>query len=277
MHPARSYSTVNPAGRPPGQPPLGPMPQSTEDAVSTLCAESLRHRAVRHPYLVAMADGSLPDPWWALADFARQYHGYSAHFPRFLTTVISRLELPAHREALLANLTEESGQYGADELVALASVGVRPEWIVGVPHPALFRRFAEAMGVDLGAAPESDAVVCWRELLLLQLAGGSAAEALGALGFGTENIVSTMYQGFVRAVGRHPELDPRDAVFFVLHTAVDDDHQASLRGISVDFAGSEQGRRDLRRGMLKALNLRCAFWDFLLERALDPSSADVVL
>ena len=58
---------------------------------------------------------------------------------------------------------------------------------------------------------------------------------------------------------------------------MDDHHQATLQAISVDFATTEQGRRDLRRGMLKALALRSAFWDFLLERALDPARADAVL
>lgn len=277
MLPVTTSALPATATPPPGWAPSGASPRSAADAVAALCAESLRHRAVRHPYLQALQAGTLPDPRWALADFAQQYYGYSAHFPRFLTTVISRLERPAHRAALLSNLTEESGTYGAEELDSLAAAGVRSEWIVGLPHPALFRRFAEAMGVDLDAEPESDAVVCWRELFLLQLAGGTPAEALGALGLGTENIVSTIYQAFVTAISRLPELDPQVTVFFPLHTAVDDHHQATLQAISADFAGAEQGQRELRRGMLKALNLRCAFWDFLLERALDPDRADSVL
>jgi CRP-like cAMP-binding protein len=245
--------------------------------VSNLADESLRHRAVRHPYLRALADGSLPDTRWALADFARQYYGYSSHFPRYLTTVISRLENPAHRNALLENLTEESGIYEEDELEELAKFGVEREWIEGIAHPLLFQRFSEAIGVRRGEAKESDQVACWRELFLQLLSSGSPAEALGALGLGTENIVRTIYGPFVEAIGRLGDLSPRDTVFFPLHTAVDDHHQATLQAISADFASSDEGRAGLRRGMLKSLQLRTAFWDWLHERAMDPARASEVV
>jgi pyrroloquinoline quinone (PQQ) biosynthesis protein C len=245
--------------------------------VTNLAEESLRHRAVRHPYLQALADGTLPDTRWALADFARQYYGYSSHFPRYLTTVISRLENPAHRKALLENLTEESGIYDEDELEELAKFGVAREWIEGIAHPLLFQRFSEAIGVRRGEAPESDQVACWRELFLQLLSSGSPAEALGALGLGTENIVRTIYGPFVEAIGRLGDLAPRDTVFFPLHTAVDDHHQATLQAISADFAKSDEGRAGLRRGMLKSLQLRTAFWDWLHERAMNPARAHEVV
>ncbi|MBM4270428.1 MAG: hypothetical protein FJ144_28120 [Deltaproteobacteria bacterium] len=251
--------------------------ESAADFVARLSEEALRHRAVRHPYLKALAEGALPDTRWALADFARQYYGYSSHFPRYLTTVISRLENPAHRRALLANLTEESGVYDDAELGELATHGIDRAWIEGIPHPVLFKRFSEAIGVDRGAEAEADQVICWRELFLEVLAGGSPAEALGALGFGTETIVRTIYVPFVAAIGRLGDLAPRDTVFFPLHTAVDDHHQASLREISEDFARSEAGRAGLRRGMLKSLQLRSAFWDWLHERAMAPDLAHGVL
>lgn len=252
-------------------------PGEANAAVARLAADALRHRAVRHPYLAALAAGTLPDTRFALADFARHYLGYSTHFPRYLTTVVSRLERPEHRRALLDNLTEESGVYGEDELAALAAWGVQPEWIVGVPHPVLFRRFADALGVPRESGPEADAVVCWREQLLALLAGGSPAEAVGALGLGTETIVRTMYGAFTQALDRVPGLSPRDTVFFPLHTAVDDHHQATLQSIAADFAATPAGRTGLRRGLLKALQLRSAFWDWLYERALDPARADDVL
>ncbi|MFM9087352.1 MAG: hypothetical protein ACKOPT_04295, partial [Cyanobium sp.] len=116
-------------------------PTTSEQVVSALGESALHHRAVRHPYLAALADGNLPDLDWALADFARQYEGYSIHFPRYLTALISRLENPSHRAALLENLFEESGHYGEGELAILAEQGIATDWIVGVPHPELFHRF----------------------------------------------------------------------------------------------------------------------------------------
>jgi hypothetical protein len=137
-----------------------------------------------------------------------------------------------------------------------------------VPHPQLFQRFRLAVAGAGEAGEEEQEVVCWREMLLAVLSQGSAAEAVGALGLGTETIVSTMYGAFVAAIGRHGDLNPRDTVFFPLHTLVDDAHQASLRQIAIDCAASEAGRADLARGMHKALALRDSFWSWLHERAL---------
>jgi CRP-like cAMP-binding protein len=240
-----------------------------ERFLADLTAESKTHRAVRHRYLKALGEGAVPDLRWALADFGRQYFGYSAHFPRYLTTVISRLERPEHRAALLENLTEESGIYGDDELRELAAFGVDPEWINGIPHPKLFQRFRRALGVE-DTRPEDDSmeVVCWREMFLSVLSGGSAAEAIGALGLGTEGVVRDLYMPFVEALGRVPDLSPRDVVFFPLHTAVDDHHQATLLDIARYYAKDEQGRRDLAKGMRKSLALRASYWDWMYERAM---------
>ena len=264
-----------------------------ERAVDALTLTAHAHRAVRHPYLAALADGSLPNLAAALADFAHQYLGYSAHFPRYLSALISRLENPAHRQLLLANLSEESGHYEPDELATLAQVGIQPEWFVGVPHPELFRRFHRAVhgSGDGGAghagaaadraqsgSPEGDEngpegqvdeleVVCWREMFLAVLSLGSPAEAVGALGLGTESVVAAIYPQLLRAIKRQGHLHPRDTVFFSLHTLVDDAHQANLRQIAIAYAANEAGLADLARGMHKALALRDSFWSWLHERA----------
>ena len=242
--------------------------------VGDLATEALRHRAVKHPYLEALASGDLPDTHWALADFARQYPGYAKHFPRYLSTVISRLTNPRHRDELLENLTEESGIYQEHELAELESSGIEADWIAGRPHPQLFDRFRRAMGVEnLENEVEFDQVICWRETFLSVLANGSPAEAVGALGLGTEQIVSTIYLPFTRAIARVPELSPRDSVFFPLHTSIDDHHQKTLQKIAAELVNDASTARELRRGMLKALNLRSAFWDWMYSRALNPACA----
>ena len=241
--------------------------------VEALAAAALSHRALRHRYLFDLASGDLPDVGWALADFARHYHGYSSHFPRYLTALISRLEKPEHRAALLENLTEESGQYSDEDLGLLAEVGIEAEWIVGVPHPLLFQRFRRALGVH----EESDGcehieVICWREMFLNALRCGSPAEAVGALGLGSENIIRPLYVPFVEAIESAVNLSARDAVFFPLHTVVDDHHQSTLANIATDFATTPENRFDLARGMHKALALRADFWSWLHERALNPEA-----
>ena len=251
-----------------------PIAETTQAFLDRLTAEALQHRAVHHPYLLAFASGELPDTRWALADFGRQYLGYSAHFPRYLATVISRLTQPAHRHALMENLVEESGQYTDDNLAELRALGIQPEWIVDVPHPVLFQHFCSALGVT--SSPEDDVmeVVCWREMLLAVLSGGTPAEAVGALGLGTETVISTMYTHFLPALER-AGVDLRDGVFFPLHTAVDDHHQESLLKIAAHYAETNEGRRELHKGMRKALFLRVGFWDWMHARALACAPAGV--
>jgi CRP-like cAMP-binding protein len=243
--------------------------QGAHEFVERLTREALQHRAVTHSYLSALETGAVPDLRWALGDFAKNYYGYSAHFPRYLAQTISQLTDPTHRSALLENLTEESGHYAAEDLEVLARAGVDPEWIVGIPHPELFGRFCKAMGVHLGE-PTDDAleVLCWREMYL-DVLRGSPAQAIGALGLGTEAIVHSVYQHFLPVLAKL-EVEPRDAVFFPLHTIVDDHHQHTLRQIAIDFAATPQGRIDLEKGMRKALFLRSGFWDWLWERAQNP-------
>ncbi|MEO1296071.1 MAG: iron-containing redox enzyme family protein, partial [Cyanobacteria bacterium J06636_16] len=113
-------------------------------------------------------------------------------------------------------------------------------------------------------------VVCWRELFLATLTHGSAAEAIGALGLGTESIVSECYRAIVQALAHLEDLSARDTVFFSLHTLVDDAHQETLLAIAATFAQTPEGLRDLQKGMRKALALRVAFWDWLYTRALAP-------
>lgn len=111
-------------------------------------------------------------------------------------------------------------------------------------------------------------MICWREQFLNILSHGSAAEAVGALGLGTEGIVQSIYKPFEHAIRRLGTLQPHDCVFFPLHTTVDDHHQEILRQIAADFATTAEGYRDLAKGMHKALNLRDSFWSWLHGRAL---------
>ena len=142
------------------------------------------------------------------------------------------------------------------------------------PHPELFQRFRDALGVTNTAfADDHIEVVCWRELFITMLTNGSPAEAVGALGLGTETIVQRIYAPFVDAINHIETLAARDSVFFPLHTTVDDHHQATLKAVAAAFADTPQGRADLAKGMHKALTLRDSVWNWFYQRALDPQQA----
>ncbi|MFP6665908.1 MAG: iron-containing redox enzyme family protein [Pirellulales bacterium] len=239
--------------------------QTGASYLEELVQEALSHPAVCHPYLTDLAEGNLPDLNWAIRDFAAQYPGYCAHFPRYLTVVISKLESPEHRKTLMQNLIEESGMLDEEEIAVLVEFGIDPDWVQGIPHPKLFERFQHAMGVyDTVDALE---VVCWRGSFYHLLANGSPAEAVGAIGLGTENVVNKIYTPMIRAIERLGTLERRDYVFFELHCEVDEDHHEALLNIARDFSEVPGNCIDLRKGMLKALGFRARFWDWMHDRA----------
>ncbi|MFN7347508.1 MAG: iron-containing redox enzyme family protein [Dolichospermum sp.] len=236
--------------------------------VDMLINEARVHRCVRHPYLKALADlspGSIVD---TLTDFGLHYYGYSAHFGRYLTATISRLESLQHRQMLLDNIFEESGQYHETELQVLEQNGIKPEWIVGIPHPLLFKRFRESLGIEGDIGINGVEVTCWREMFYNIIAYGSPAEAIGAIGIGTESITNLIYLDISSAI-KKSGLPPDATVFFPLLCAVDDHHLAILKEIAIDLASTANGRFDLEKGMHKALFLRSSFWDFLYTRLLN--------
>ena len=232
-----------------------------------LVNEALQHRAVNHPYLKALANGEFQNMEIVLKDFAAQYGNYSAWFPRYLTSVISKLENPEFRNHLLDNLSEESGHLHEEDMIAVRELGIKDEWVQGIPHPQLFRNFQTAMGVEPNATPGIE-VEIWRESFLSLIQSGSATSAVGAIGLGTESIVKFIYRDIIKAIETHTQLSLEQYVFFPLHTEVDDEHGLILLDIAQKMASeSKDAERELRKGMLKALNLRAAYWDDMYERA----------
>ncbi|WP_299586600.1 iron-containing redox enzyme family protein [uncultured Microbulbifer sp.] len=232
-----------------------------------LSQEALKHRAINHPYLVQFSNASLPDFRYAVADFAQQYSLYSSRFVNLLTAVISKLTDQKHRNILLDNLSEESGYYAENELQELHSHGIDPSWVRGIPHAELFNRFREKATRDIAEIPVSDDAAIWYDMLSAVLLYGSTEEAIGALGLGTEHVVSSIYPFIEKGLKQIPEISPEDYCFFSVHTLIDDHHAESLNQIALDFANTEMGRKRLHYGVLKSLNLRAAFWDGLLDRA----------
>lgn len=246
---------------------------SMEDAkkfVRDLCHEAKTHRAVNHPYLNRLAAGDFPDVEGAIKDLGHQYLAYSTDFIRFLTATISQLPERDHRTELVHNLIEESGQVDPKDAKKLLKHGIKLEWIQGVPHPELFRRFLSSQGMDKDWRDRHhfcDEAVIWRDMFLLACTGGGPAQALGAMGIGTESIVKFVYRPILDAIKKHIDISPKDRVFWDLHALIDDEHGEVLNDIAAEFAQYRQHRGPLRKGMLMALNLRVAFFNAMMVRA----------
>ncbi|HEX8699539.1 MAG TPA: iron-containing redox enzyme family protein [Myxococcaceae bacterium] len=242
---------------------------SPEEFVLALQAYATRSRAVNHPLLQALAKGEFSRPDEALKDFFGQYFFYSRRFTQYLTAVISRLEDPQHRALLVGNLAEETGRVDPEHEEILRKEGIDPDF-VRFPHPVLYRRFLDAIGLDVPRllSHEPDvATVAWVETFQEVCRSPEQAQGVGALGIATEAVVRFMYIP-LRAAILHawPQLPLRDRVFFDLHATVDDDHAEVLRTIAVSLCGSSRGRMGLAVGALRSLDARANFFDHMLNR-----------
>lgn len=244
--------------------PIRPDASDLDAQISDLVRESLSHPAVHHPFLTTFAAGQFGDPVAVLRRYALEYSGYASWFPHYLRGVIRRLDRQDHRMLLLRNLEEERGQLDEDDCEALRGVGLDPDALVGIPHPVLFRRFCHALGItDHELATPTEAAVEWRTSFLDFLSTATQAQAVGALGLGTEHIVRPVYEHLLAGIRRVGVLRRDDYVFFELHCLVDDQHQQDLLTIAKELARDPRGLADLRDGMMTALELRCEFWNKL--------------
>lgn len=230
-------------------------------ALTALVQEGLAHAAVRHPFLATFARGCYRDPHEVLRHFAQQYSGYASWFPHYLQCVDSRLQCPDHRALLQQKLEHEQGALGDDDLAALRRVGIPAQSVSGIPHAQLFRRFCLSLGItDWEVAQPSPAARQWRAQLQRFLNHATAAQAIGALGLGTEQIVRPIYRQLLEGILGLGTMRRDQFLFFELHCIVPDQH---LLAIAKDLAATPGGIADLRSGMHTALQLREEFWDQL--------------
>jgi len=235
--------------------------------IENLVQEAQNHKAVHHPYLIALKNGSFSDPCMAIKDFSVQYSGYTSWFPKFLTAAISKMNDSSHRLHLLDNLNEECGNIDSEEIELLKKLGIKEDWVQGVSHPELFKRFKMSLDID----PEleiCEAVEIWREMFLNVIYNGSEAEVIGAIGIGTESIVKHIYKHITLGIQTHTNLQKYDYVFFELHSEIDDAHGEIMIQIAKEMVKKNPNYYyEIRKGMLKALNLRVMFWDMMSERS----------
>ena len=114
----------------------------------------------------------------------------------------------------------------------------------------------------------------WRTRFESYLGSASGAQAVGALGLGTELIVRPIYEQLVRGIIGIGALRRDQFVFFELHCLVDDQHQKDLLGIAAELAQAPNGLNELRSGMRTALRLRLEFWDDLYRNILNNQLAN---
>jgi pyrroloquinoline-quinone synthase len=207
------------------------------DALDALVAEK---HLLKHPFYCLWTEGKLTREH--IREYAISYYPHVAAFPRYVSAVHANCADPAVRQDLLENLIEE--ERGAAN------------------HPALWRRFAGALGagaetlVPEARTPEVAALV---DRFLETTRTGSVAEGLAAL-YAYESqipeIARTKREGLAAFYG---VADPEAVRFFTVHEEADVWHRQVERetlGRILETASAEELDRVLAAAgrCLDALN-----------------------
>ena len=112
----------------------------------------------------------------------------------------------------------------------------------------------------------------------MQLCEMNACVGVGAIGIGTELIVSSVYNQILEGLKSHSNLTMTQRVFFDLHSECDEAHAAQMIVIAEDLAKDRTACEQIEYGVKMAINMRVMFWDEMLERARNfPASTTPVV
>ena len=209
------------------------------EALDSLIAQK---HLLKHPFYVLWSQGKLTIE--NLREYATSYYPHVAAFPRYVSGVHSGCADAALRQELLENLIEEERG--------------------GSNHPALWRRFAVALGArekDLQAEPRTPEVNEVVGEFLRTTRAGSLPEGLAALYVYESQIpeiAKTKREGLAAYYGIE---DPEAVRFFTVHEEADVWH----RQVERDALG-RVAETDEDRGHALAAARRCLE---ALNRALD--------
>jgi len=218
--------------------------------VQTLWDEVMGHAAVTHPFLHRFAQGGLAA--WQLWGYASQHYQLVCFFTVYLEALTKRTPDQEIRRLVQEILEEEY---------------MRPQQFER-SHPALYRRFMRAVGFREGEWDQIPALPATRAFVVMHLdmTLRSWLETLGAMGPGHEWAIPRMFPPLVQGIERSMALDPSALEYFRLHIDLDVAHGQVLERCLIRWATSEADRNEIRRGALRSLEARAAFWSALAEQ-----------
>jgi pyrroloquinoline-quinone synthase len=204
-----------------------------------------KHPLWNHEFLAQCRNSELTQA--EVKILAVQMYKFCKEFNRILATIYSCCSDVTVQLVILENLCDEMG-------------GGNPD----LTHPALFRKFTRALGIDdqtledIPTAPETYHLVNTYMRIVHEygyLAG------LGAVCFASEGIVNTLYtqlQKGIRGAGTFSE----DAlIFFTLHVDLDGDHAYKMAQMIDAKVSTTEESIDINRAILEAMDARVEFFD----------------
>ncbi len=194
----------------------------------------------------------------ALRLFAVQFFLQVREFPRAVSALHASCPFPDERRMLAESVYEE-------ETGAISGCGL--------PHPELFVRFGEGLGLrreELTRGeplPSTAALIHWFELSTKQR---SFLEGAAAINLAAEGQVPGAFGPFARALEKHYGLSREQVAFWDVHEIADREHSDVGDHIVVRFATTDEWQDRVRGAVRQSLDQWWQFFDGI-ERAIDAS------
>lgn len=134
-------------------------------------------------------------------------------------------------------------------------------------HPALFRRFLTALGLDEAELARIEPVPAtddFNETYRSLCRDAHWLEGLAAMGPGTEGIVPSLYAQILQGIRTSGEVSPADYVFWTIHVHCDEGHARNIQEAMRPYASDPSLQRLIWRGAMRALGARQRWFDGLL-------------
>ena len=207
----------------------------------------MKHPALNHPFLERISEAEMTLQRARI--FGIHYYRYSKDFYRFMAVTISRIPDEVTREPLLLNLFQGGGENNLDS-----------------SHPALFRKFLSALGVEkseIGTGDPLPEISVYMNCFWRLCRDRHFLEALGAIGPGTEMVIPHIFKKIVAGLRKLPELSDNDLIFFDAHIELDIEHYAKAKAVILLHAAQEENQNLIKKGAYRILDARKIVWDGL--------------
>ena len=206
----------------------------------------------RHPLWLAIGRGELPHA--SLCTWAGQFFLQVREFPRAVSGLHTSCPFSDERIKLAESLyEEETGRISGCNL----------------PHPELFIRFGEGLGLERSALvdakpfPGTAALIRWFEVATRE---HSFIEGAAAINLAAEGQVPGAFGELARALERHYGLTREQVAFWDVHDEADREHSDVGDHIVGRHAVTDDLQERVRSALVRSLDCWWAFFDGIQQR-----------
>ena len=264
---------------------LDPFHSSTDKFIKFL--EDYVFDKVHDHFLHSLSIGAYKNNTSVLVSFLKSYRYFSTHFCAYVQSLENLLinDNQINLASVIAgNLNEENGNYDKESLQMMNELfGITSDMVIGIKHPDLFLRCLHALeqevdnnnnnnnnNSDFDKFDDHEHMMISHELVscfnesCLDKKTATLSTALGALYFGSELIVPTMYKYLLHAITNHTSLNIRDSSFFFIHTEIDQSHALQMREVVKFYANKYENRLEMVKTVYKVMNTRQKLYSNLI-------------